>query len=679
VGSPAATAGDGKVNNGIDDKAGTSSESASDSDSDSDSSDSGSDSGSQSRSAAESGSGSSSDSDSDASSSSKEGSDAFVDITSDDDKGNTAQTKVGDDLNLSSPPRDLTRLDVDDEQIDIGTNMDYRTTSPHIDLNNFNTHDDDDAEATDNVKNPSEIPGSKNIPSTRMEPTHDDSKYNEMSYEDDLFDDSLRTISENLPDEEAGQFTKQHANRRKSTSKDGLNHGPMSTTDRNVKPKLKRPSGNENSTAKPESAKKVKVDAASPGITGSFSEPKKSLVPEKHMNDRSNKETGSVSRIASRDSSPAMKGRPLASGNIQKIDQSPNLPIPTTHSERPKENIEKSSLKKRTDKMQKPWHGTDGDFGTHGDGHHASFDGSDDSSTRKRSRHGDSLIDDKMLKRSKDANANINSMSLTKTSTGNAGPDEITTFPQPNQSNGELPSSQRGNFERSPHGNKKLQRELSDLELGELRESSLDNDNGRTRKQFERNSSSKSLDGKLTDTNNSYPSTNNRKVHLTGFHDKGKPSPQEYGIGGHINQEAFPRKAGYDFDDNRPQQRGNVPENQHFSRADYSDSENISYRPGDKTSKKESRVAQGGMLEYPDMKKKTTSRLPQNGSNNAIMPRAQKSLSPSDNEERSRNNSLVESETGRKRESSSDDDNLFFSKYDKDEPELKAPIKDFSQ
>jgi len=40
---------------------------------------------------------------------------------------------------------------------------------------------------------------------------------------------------------------------------------------------------------------------------------------------------------------------------------------------------------------------------------------------------------------------------------------------------------------------------------------------------------------------------------------------------------------------------------------------------------------------------------------------------------------LIETETGRKRDSSSDDDNLFFSKYDKDEPELKAPIKDFSQ
>jgi len=90
-------------------------------------------------------------------------------------------------------------------------------------------------------------------------------------------------------------------------------------------------------------------------------------------------------------------------------------------------------------------------------------------------------------------------------------------------------------------------------------------------------------------------------------------------------------------------------------------------------------MAQGGMLEYPDMKKKTTSRLPQNGINNAIVPRTQKSISPSDNEERSRNNSLIETETGRKIDSSSDDDNLFFSKYDKDEPELKAPIKDFSQ
>ncbi|WVZ55745.1 hypothetical protein U9M48_006369 [Paspalum notatum var. saurae] len=676
VGSPL-TATDGKINNESEGKAGTSSESGSDSDSDSDSSDSGSDSGSQSRSAAESGSGSSSDSDSDASSSSKEGSDAFVDITSDDDKANTAHTKVADDLNLSSSPRDLTRLGVDDEQIDIGTNLDYKSTSPHIDLNNFNTDNDDAAVegfGAGTLNKPSEMAGSKNTISTRMETIRVDTKYNE--YQDSLFDDSLRTISDNLPKGEIGQTTKQHVSRRKSTPKDESNLGSMSSADRSAKPKLKRPSGNE-STMKPGNAKKVKADIASPGAIGSFSEHKKSLAPEKHTNDRLNKEMGNASRDASRDSSPAMKGRSSAPANIQKIDQSPNAPT-TTHTERIKENTVKSSSKKKTDKMQKPWHGIDGDFGTgysHGEDRHASFDGSDDYSTRKRSRHGDPLIDDKMLKRSKDTNVNVNSMNLTRTSREIVGPDDIAAFPESNESNGEPSNSLRENIEKSPYGNKKLQRELSDLELGEFRETSLENDDGRTRKQLERNSSSKSLDGKLTTVNNSYPSMNDRRVPLTVFHDKRKPSPQEYGIGGHINQEGFPRKsAGNDFDDHRPQQRGNFPESQHLARTDNSDSENILYpdKSGEKTSKRETRTA--------DMQKKKASRLPQNGSNKVVMSRMQKSISPSDNDERSRNNSFVETETGRKRrDSSSDEDNLFFSKYDKDEPELKGPIKDFSQ
>jgi WD and tetratricopeptide repeat-containing protein 1 len=275
-------------------------------------------------------------------------------------------------------------------------------------------------------------------------------------------------------------------------------------------------------------------------------------------------------------------------------------------------------------------------------------------------------------------------MNLTKSSREIVVPDEITAFPESNESNGEPSNSQRDNVERSPYGKKKLQRELSDLELGELRETSLENDDGRIRKQFERNSSSKSLDAKLTSVNNSYPSMNDRKAPATVFHDKRKPSPQEYGIGGHINQEGFPRKAaGYEFDDNRPQQRENFPDSQHLPRIDNSDSENVVYpdRSGEKTSKRETRMAHGGMLEYADMqKKKSTSRLPQNGTNNVIVSRMQKSISPSDNEERSRNNSLIETETGRKRrDSSSDDDNLFFSKYDKDAPELKGPIKDFSQ
>ena len=112
------------------------------------------------------------------------------------------------------------------------------------------------------------------------------------------------------------------------------------------------------------------------------------------------------------------------------------------------------------------------------------------------------------------------------------------------------------------------------------------------------------------------------------------------------------------------------------------DFENLIYPDSSgKTSKRETRMTHGGMLEYADIqKKKTTSRLPQNGTNNVRVSRMQKSISPSDNDERSRNDSLIETKTGRKRRgSSSDDDNLFFSKYDKDAPELKDPIKDFSQ
>ncbi|KAK3150700.1 hypothetical protein QOZ80_3AG0236550 [Eleusine coracana subsp. coracana] len=670
-GSPVAVAGDEKVNNDSDGKAGSSSESGSDSDSDSDSSDSGSDSGSQSRSAAESGSGSSSDSDSDASSSSKEGSDAFVDITSDDDKANIAHTKIADDFNLSSSPKDLTGLDADDEQIDIGTNLDYRSSSPHIDLNNFNTDNDDAAytvpasEGLDasNLNKLTEIPGNENMMSTRLDPVGVDNSYNEMSLQGSPFDDPLTTFSENLSKEEPGQFTKHHGSKRKSTSKDGSNHGLMSSADKSAKPKLKRGSSNENSTVKSASSKKAKVDLTSANTTVSLSEQKKSLPLEKKYNDRLNKETGSGIKDASQNSSPAMTRRPPASCNLQKIDQSPNLSIPTMQSERSNENIEKSSSKKKTDKMQKPRRLMDGDFGTgysHSEDHNVNFDGSDDSSTRKRSRHGD-LVDDKMFKRSKDANV---------------GPDGIMAFPESNKSNGEPSNSQKDNVQRSPHGKKMLQRELSDLELGEFRETSLENDNGRTRKQFERNSSSKSLDGKLT--NSSYTSMNNRKGPLTAFHDKSKPSPQEYGT-----QEGIQRKAaGYDFDDNRPHQRGDVPESQHLPRIDNSDSENILYtdRSGEKKSKKETRMGPAGMLEYADKKKKPNSRLPQNGSKNAIVPRTQKSISPSDNEERSRNNSLIETyKTRKRRDSSSDEDDLFFSKYDKDEPELKGPIKDYSQ
>ncbi|XBI69436.1 hypothetical protein VPH35_064140 [Triticum aestivum] len=685
-GSPVSAAGDEKVNDS-DGKAGSSSESGSDSDSDSDSSGSGSDSGSQSRSAG-SGSGSSSDSDSDASSSSKEGSDAFVDITSDDNKPDTARRKVADELKLSSSPRDFPTFDGDDEQIDIGTNLDYKSTSSHIDLNNLNVDNDEPAYAAtatekfgaSNVDMPSEFPESENMVSTRLDPSIVDGEYpaNKMSYEDNYFDDPLAVSSENIPNEEAIQFTEQHGSRRKSTSKDGTNHVPTRISEKGAKPTLKRFPGDENAITKPESAKKAKVDFAYSGATGSLSAQRQNLPPDKHINERSSKETGNVgwdthTELQVQDISPK-EGRPVTPGDLQKINQSQNLPIPT-HSEGKQEKIMKTSSKKKLDKVQKPLNSMDGSPGN------VNFDNTDDSAARKRGRHGGSSLDGKKHKRSKDPNIDTNPMNLTKGVRGNVNHNMMMSLPECAETNGKPPILQRNSAEKSSP-KKVLQREHSDLELGELREFPLENDNGRTRKQLERNSSSKSLDGKATNVDNFYPNMNTRKVALSASHDQRKPSPQEFNTGGNINQEGFPRKtAGYDFDNNRSQHRGNVSQGRQLPRTDDSDSENVLYpdRLIEKTGKRETKMAQGGMLDHVDPKK-TTPKLPQNGTKNGIECRTRKSISPAENEERSRNNSLIETETGRKRrDSSSEEDNLFFKKYDKAKPELKGPIKDFSQ
>ncbi|KAM0920828.1 hypothetical protein ACQ4PT_007251 [Festuca glaucescens] len=697
-GSPVYAAGDKKVNDS-DGKAGTSSESGSDSDSDS--SGSGSDSGSQSRSAA-SGSGSSSDSDSDASSSSKEGSDAFVDITSDDNKADTSGRKVADELKSSSSPRDLPTMDGDDEQIDIGTNLDYTSTSSHIDLNNFNIDSDEaayTAAATENigaskVNMPSEILGSKNMGSARSDPSIVDGKYpaNKTSYTGNLFDDPLAASSENLPIEEAIQFTKQDGSRRKSTSKDGTNHVPTRTSEKGAKPILKRGSDNENATTKSGSAKKAKVDIAYSGAIGSSSEHRQNLPPDKHVNERLSKETGNVgldthTDLQLQDIIPSMKGRPPASGNVQKINQSPNASIQTMHSEGTQEKIGKASSKKKVDQMQKPSNSMDGNLGkgyVHVDDHYINFNDSYDSAARKRGRHGGSFVDGKMHKRSKDANIDANSINIAKGVRGNVNHDVVMSLPEYIETNGEPSVLQRNSVDKSPPAKKVLQREQSELELGELREGSLENVIERTTRQFERNSSSKSLDGKTTNVDNSHPSMNNRKVAVSVFHDQKKPSPQEFSTGGNINQEGMPRKTpGYDFDSSRSQQRVNVSQGRQLPRTDNPDSENILYpdRLLEKTGKRETEISQGGVLDHIDpKKKKPTTKLPQNGSKNGIEPRTRKSVSPAENGQRSRNNPLIEPEIGRRRrDSSSDEDNLFLSKYDKEEPELKGPIKDFSQ
>ena len=72
---------------------------------------------------------------------------------------------------------------------------------------------------------------------------------------------------------------------------------------------------------------------------------------------------------------------------------------------------------------------------------------------------------------------------------GNVNHDVVMSLPECTETNGEPSILQRNSVDKSPPGKKVLQREQSDLELGELREGSLENDTERTRRQFERNSS----------------------------------------------------------------------------------------------------------------------------------------------------------------------------------------------
>ncbi|KAM0925118.1 hypothetical protein ACQ4PT_004403 [Festuca glaucescens] len=342
--------------------------------------------------------------------------------------------------------------------------------------------------------------------------------------------DGKAASSENLPIEEAIQFTKQDGSRRKSTSKDGTNHVPTRTSEKGAKAILKRGSDNENATTKPESAKKAKVDIAYSGAIGSSSEHRQNLPPDKYVNEMLSKETGNVGLdthtvLQLQDSIPSMKGRPPASGNVQKINQSPNVSIQTMHSDGTQEKIGKASSKK-VDQMQKPSNSMDGNLGkgyVHVDDHYINFNDSDDSAARKRG-----------------VRENVNH-------------DVVMSLPECIETNGEPSILQRNSVDKSPPAKKVLQREQSELELGELREGSLENDIERTTRQFERNSSSKSLDGKRTNVDNSHPSMNNRKIAVSAFHDQKRSSPQEF-TGGNINQEGMPRKTpGYDFDNSRYQ------------------------------------------------------------------------------------------------------------------------------
>jgi len=238
-----------------------------------------------------------------------------------------------------------------------------------------------------------------------------------------------------------------------------------------------------------------------------------------------------------------------------------------------------------------------------------------------------------------------------------------------------------------------LQRELSDLELGELREP-LHEETPVTKK-FERKSSFKQFENKQFSSDNWNSDLSKGKPVGKATLESGKPSPPNLNTGLHSNLEGSTKKRNTEDraeDLRRSHQRVVQSQPQHLSKVDHAEVGSQLNRLADgsnKSRQNESIASQGiGLESYSESNKKAPVTTPQQhdakrGSVSHSIIETKKQVS----------NAIAELSDGRKdsnwaegnnndrkrRDSSSDENSCSYSKYEKDEPELKGPIRDFSQ
>ncbi|KAM7483818.1 hypothetical protein LguiB_008401 [Lonicera macranthoides] len=236
-----------------------------------------------------------------------------------------------------------------------------------------------------------------------------------------------------------------------------------------------------------------------------------------------------------------------------------------------------------------------------------------------------------------------------------------------------------------------LQRELSDLELGELREP---NETPGIKKQFERKSSYKQSENKPTSSD--YWNSDLSRVKPVGKTSVVdlviKPSPPHSGIA--ISNQRTPEHNVEEL--TRPHHRAVPTQLQHMLKADHAEVGGSQFNKVADVSSSKSRHdeaggSQGNGLEgYGDTHKKmSTSAQQQHDGKRGLAPNSAKESKKQKsnntlgelNGRRKDNTSLTESNDGRqkRREPSSDESSCPYSKYEKEEPELRGAIKDFDQ
>ncbi|KAK6914779.1 Occludin homology domain [Dillenia turbinata] len=669
--------GDRKDSDNIGGQAGSSSDSGSDSDSESDSSDSGSDSGShsrsrsKSRSPAGSGSGSSSDSDSDVSSSSKEESDVDVDImTSDDEK------------ELSNKPRTSDSEFPTSNGISIQNGIDEKQGSP----------------------------GSEAVDIDNESPR--DGKETDMAVATNLFQNTEgekpSEEAKTLPSDHDG-YPERHVSTRKVFSdrgnmvKVGSRPDQSDILSRTSRGTNKRGSEFKNFHEKSEHAKRVKG--------GSFPQPQESRGPDSRalvsphyvspyrhnddtskspalqMTERSNR--GGIGDLGSRNGyNQAIPG--ISGSDFQQMGRRP---------------VDRAGWTKAADTVERP--------AKHGE----SSIRSSKQSERAFQANEDFYIHKEMFyEEPQDDDAGVDKKKLPghqkESSVGDkhAMPTE-SQYRKPGEPSGRckegvaVSNSQKGSLqkdnsridvERSPIVNGRgniLRRELSDLESGELREPLPEETLG-VKKRFERKGSFSQSENKTSPSDDWNSDLSKAKPTGKAVGNR-KPSPPISRVGNSSNPEVLSKKKSPEphvEDLGRPQSRAGQSQQQHPWRLDHAEvggQHSKFVDAGRKSRKNETADGQGIDAEgYGETHQKAHAAVSQqldNRRGHVPQPmkenKIQKSVPVADFSNKHKDALLSDSNKSgqNKRESSSEENSCPYSKFEKKEPELKAPIEDFSQ
>ncbi|RDY01881.1 hypothetical protein CR513_14739, partial [Mucuna pruriens] len=670
--------GDKKGSDHSEGQVGSSSDSGSDSDSESDSSDSGSDSGSHSRSRSRSpagtGSGSSSDSESDVSSSSKEGlegSDEDVDImTSDDEKESKQKTEASDQrmplpIPVKSPDGRSMLIEVDEKQD--GNESD----AVEIEKDLQEEQEAEVALPTATISNR----GGKYAEQTRSFSLDYQQLQERQNYIGSLFDE------------------------RENEVKDSFRHEQSDSSDRLYKGKHKRGSDVKNIDEKSERAKRLKAgnltrEPFSPSMDVQTFENSQNLSPFEFNEDTCKGPSVQVSNRAEKqgNSSVGLQKGPnrafpgKSSSDLPQIGQKSSDQTP---SENPSYPLEKSNSKVEGVRHSRKHSGKD-------------FHAREASSVQKDKFHRDALNEDihateKKVPRNSRDGSNGSKQPLSMDSYYQKQGEMVGKLKEGRQSTqthlGTSPKdNNRIGLDQSPVTNGRgisLQRELSDLELGELRESTPDETH--VAKQFERKGSFKPLENKANTSEDRNSDITKVKPSLKATSDSGKPSSAFVNSVFPSNLDSTIKKNSDNHFEDSTKSRSRVMQthSQHL-KADHAEvgSQNKLVETSSKFRNNESGVSQDIDLEG---RSESNRRVPTNASKQDSK-RGIVSY-PVKESKRQTPNSVEEMADGgkdsmfadrnhsdqKKRESSSDENSCSYSKYEKDEPELKGPIRTFSQ